>query len=218
MRLTPTDRFVGGSIFSTSPIDATLFTSRFRFRITERGGLGNGADGIVFVVQSEDAGVGSLGGGIGFDGISNSVGVEFDTFTNGSENDPSSNHVGIVTEGDVNHGSGAPFTVDVSPDFDDGNVWFAWIDYDGTTLEMRTNQSGVRPSEALLSRALDIPSILGQQTAFVGFTSATGNGFGNHDILDWRYTAIPEPETLTLLGIGVVITLLAARRESLRGI
>lgn len=41
-------------------------------------GLGCGADGLVFVVQTNSNKVGG-GGGIGYQGIPNSVGVELDT-------------------------------------------------------------------------------------------------------------------------------------------
>src|SRR5262249_29589623 len=152
-----------------------------------RGGISDGtavgADGFVFVVQPVSSSIGASGGGLGYQGVTPSVGVEFDTFHNGENSDPSSNHLGI----DVNGSVTSVATVDVSPDFDDGNLWFAWIDYDGTNLEVRANQTGVRPDDPLLSFAIDIPTTIGQDDAFVGFTAGTGSAFENQDIITWTY-------------------------------
>ncbi|MDZ4754283.1 MAG: L-type lectin-domain containing protein [Phycisphaerae bacterium] len=81
----------------------------FAFRITDPDGslfdcnVDTGADGLVFVVQSISSSVGGLGRGIGYAGIQQSVGVEFDTWCNAVNNDPSSNHVGINVNGVVDH-------------------------------------------------------------------------------------------------------------------
>ncbi len=216
LRLTPAQLSQSGSAFSTTTINAATFSTFFNFRITSPGGsifdcnTESGADGLVFVAQSVSSSIGGGGQGIGYAGIGNSVGVEFDTWCNGGNNDPSSNHIGIDINGNVDHGSGSPNTVNVTPNFDDGLLWSAWVDYDGTDLEVRANQTGIRPSSALLSRTLDLSSILGQATAFVGFTSGTGADWGNHDIVSWEYRdefdpigQVPEPTTLALMGLGL---------------
>ena len=38
-----------------------------------------------------------------------------------------------------------------------------------------------------LTCVLDLPTILGQDDAYIGFTSGTGADYGNHDILAWEY-------------------------------
>jgi hypothetical protein len=143
--------------------------------------------------------------------------VEFDTWHNSFFNDPDSNHLGIDTLGIVNHGAGAPFTIGVSPDFDDENLWYAWVDYNGSVLEVRANQSGIRPTSPLLSRSLDIPTLLGGVTnAYVGFTSGTGLDFGNHDIVFWQYRdtfnpiTVPEPTSLFFSAVGLLALILVA--------
>ncbi len=183
----------GGSFFLTTPVSAATFSTSFTFRIANRGGATfdcnttNGADGIVFVVQTVANDVGGIGGGIGYSGIAPSIGVEFDTWCNAALNDPSPNHVGLLVNGDVNHGPGSSFTATVEPEFEDGDLWTAWVDYDGTTLEARVALDGVRPDEALVARELDLAEILGQDTAFIGFTSGTGSAWANHDIVSWTY-------------------------------
>ncbi|MFN3151569.1 CARDB domain-containing protein [Bremerella sp.] len=199
LRLTPALSGRNGSAFSESQVNASDFSTAFTFRITSPGGdifdcnTTTGADGFVFVVQSVSSSIGGIGSGIGYEGIVDSVGVEFDTWCNAANWDPSSNHIGIVTEGSVNHGASAEFTAVVTPDFDDGNLWYAWVDYDGETLEVRANQTGERPAEALLAKDLDIPSVIANNTAYVGFTSATGAAWGNHDIVSWQYNSNFSP-------------------------
>ncbi len=61
----------------------------------------NGADGIVFVFQPDSTGAGQPGGGMGYGGISPSLGIEFDTYQNSW--DPAYCHVSIEKNGDVNH-------------------------------------------------------------------------------------------------------------------
>jgi hypothetical protein len=222
LRLTSAGPSQSGSAFSSTTINAASFSTAFSFRITDPGGsccdLSNetGADGLTFVVQSVANNIGGGGGGIGYQGIGQSAAVEFDTWHNPF--DPDSNHVGVDTNGNVT----SLATQHVSPNFDDGNIWFAWIDYDGGLLSIRANQTGVRPASALLSQSLDIPALLGGNTAYVGFTSGTGADWGNHDILSWEYRdsfepigGVPEPGTLGLLGAG--IGALVARRRRLAG-
>lgn len=187
LRLTPAKRLQSGSAFSTVKVNTHQFSTYFQFKITEPGGVQSGGDGFVFVVQPVSSDVGSKGGGIGYKGIPNSIGIEFDTWDNQKEkepyNDHDANHVGININGEFNGSTAA-----VSPQFENGMVWHAWADYDGAQLEVRVNTSDERPVKPLITRKLDISTLLGgQPKAYVGFTSATGGAYANHDILTWMY-------------------------------
>lgn len=187
LRLTEATRLQSGSVFSAVKISTATFSTYFQFRVTEPGGVLSGGDGFVFVVQPVSSNAGSEGGGIGYAGIPKSIGVEFDTWNNQAEtdsrNDTNDNHVGINIKGSFN----GP-TAHVAPLFENGKIWHAWIDYNGTQLEVRTNTSGERPTEPLLTRKLDIADIIGSvPEAYIGFTSATGGAFANYDILSWTF-------------------------------
>ncbi len=209
LRLVPATGTQSGSAFSQTQLNASNFSTFFKFRITNPGGaydgFGVGADGLVFVVQPVSASIGGAGGGMGYQGVSPSLGVEFDTWWNGW--DPDSNHVGV----DLNGSMTSAAVVSVAPSFDDSNLWYAWVDYNGTTLEVRANQSGTRPGAATLAWNVNLPSVIGTTSAYIGFTAGTGASWGNHDIVSWEYRdefdpipgAIPEPVTLAGLCCGL---------------
>ena len=216
-----------GSAFLTNPINLSnqaSFSTYFTFRISNPLGSsdddGQGADGIVFVVQTVANTAGGVGGGIGYQGIADSVGIEFDTWNNGGGlNDPNGNHVGINLDGAFNGPTAA-----VATRMNDGADWHAWIDYNGLTdtIELRLSLTDDRPAAATLSRVADLVSVLGQTTAYVGFTSGTGAAGGYHDIVNWQFrddyepidpdpSPAPAPGTLALLGLGLAA--LGARRR-----
>jgi hypothetical protein len=179
-----------GSIFSSNRVDAAAFSAFFTFRITAPGGLGGGADGIVFVMKGHSLGFGAGGGGLGYLGMTNSAAVEFDIYNNSPlYNDPNGNHVGIDAGGAFDSAPGETNTAPVSPSMKNGNRWFAWIDYDGSVLEARVNETGIRPSLPNVSRTVNITNEIISPVGKVGFTAATGDGYANHDILSWQFNS-----------------------------
>ncbi len=192
----------GGSAFLTEPIALedskgfqASFSTYFSFHITDPRGIsdsdGRGADGIVFVIQTNANNVGGTGGGIGYQGITNSVGIEFDTWNNGRSDGYNGNHVGI----NINGSMYSVARYNVGNRMNNGNVWYAWIDYDGDNdlIEVRLSQNNTRPETALLSATVDLVQILGTSQAYVGFTSGTGAAGGDHDIRSWEFRSTYDP-------------------------
>jgi hypothetical protein len=217
LRLTPSQPNSGGSAFLLNQVqlqNQASFSSFFTFRLSNVSGIGDGdgtgADGIVFTLQPNANNVGGLGGGLGFAGIPNSFGVEFDTYNNG---EISGNHVGINLNGSVN----SVQAVNIGTRMNNGELWSAWIDYNGVTdlLEVRLSEDSVRPALPILSANVDLLAVLGTDLAYAGFTAGTGAGYEDQDITSWKLVddfapitnPISTPEggnaaILLMLGLG----------------
>ena len=64
----------------------------------------------------------------------------------------------------------------------------AHVTYDGTTLTMNLLDL-VTQKTFTLTDVINIPQIVGANTAYVGFTAATGGLAASQKILYWTYTA-----------------------------
>jgi gliding motility-associated-like protein len=103
--LTPDATGQGGSIWYLQKFNLhQFFDVKFSINLGCKG-YSTGADGIGFVFQPLSTNAGSLGGGMGFGGISPSLDVEFDTYQNGW--DPGYCHIVIEQNGDVVHSTAA---------------------------------------------------------------------------------------------------------------
>ena len=219
-----------GSFFTSTQLDVTDFSALFQFRISSPGGQNDGtsagADGLALVMQRVAAtALGGNGEALGYgprggtSAIGTSVAVEFDTFANGW--DPNSNHIGLNLNGSLT----SLASTNVADAFDSGLLWTVWVDYNGTTLEVRASNNGVRPVSATLAQALDVATTIGGTTAFIGFTASTGSAYGTHEVVAFAYstnyvegglTMVPEPSTYALLALGLGCVGLAVWRRRAR--
>ena len=102
-QLTPAIGNQSGSVWNSIQIN---LNNPFHFNIDLFLGCNNGgADGIAFVLQPISTSLGSSGGGLGYNGISPSFAVEFDTWQNSQYADPSYDHIAIQRNGILNHQS-----------------------------------------------------------------------------------------------------------------
>jgi uncharacterized repeat protein (TIGR01451 family) len=225
LRLTPSlDGQVGSAWYATSLSLKSGFTTTFTFRLSNPRGIGP-ADGIAFVIQngsfqangtSGSLAIGSPafsgGGAIGFQDLTHSVAVEFDTFNNpgpGPNHDISGNEVGVQSCGAAantadhafcNFGLVDPSQGSFHPPITlaDGSVHTAAISYSPPDCNDCSGQLSITvDNQLVLSSAFNLSS-LGldpSQDAFVGFTAATGAGEEDQDILSWSFTSTQSQVT-----------------------
>ncbi len=185
LRLTSDSYWQTGSVFTDAKYDIgadTSFSTYFNFEI--EGGR-NGADGFAFVLQgsSPDA-LGKGGGELGVGGIDNSLAIVFDTYRNPFN--PSDNLISVVRDGDVTR----PLQqVPVGIDLNTGASRHAWIDYDGTTNQLRVYYAAAnsKPATPVIDTVIDIDAVL-PSTVHAGFSAATGGLSNAHDILEWDFS------------------------------
>ena len=98
--LTTEDKALFGSVWQSTKIDlAQPFDYFFDVYLGCRDF--DGADGIVFILQPNSTSLGSQGEGLGFQGITPSVGIPLDTYR--KLDDPSYDHISIQLNGDILH-------------------------------------------------------------------------------------------------------------------
>jgi fibronectin type 3 domain-containing protein len=197
-----------GSAFSLNALDVSNFTTQFDFRLTNVQ-----ADGFAFVLQRAGATkVGASGGGLGYAGIQNSVAVKFDVFSNAGEG---SSSTGLYMNGALPTNTGSINLANSGIDLHSGHTFHVRMSYDGTTLVMSITDTATTKS-VKQSYLVNIPSIIGDTTAFVGFTGGTGGLSATQDILNWNYVpALAPPATPTNVATAasfgqVTLTWLAA--------
>ncbi len=187
---TDTAKKQGSSFYKNAiPVDAnTSFQTQFQFRLTGTQGT-SGSDGFTFMLQSSAAGasyLGGNGGSLGYGGGgSNSLAIEFDTSKNTW--DANNNNISILSNGNVE----TPLATVLSPfDLNSGTPLNAWVEYDGNSnlLSIFISNTTTKPSTAVLTRTLDLATILGSQ-AFVGFSAGTGGRYNTHQIDNWQFTS-----------------------------
>jgi hypothetical protein len=190
VRLTNADAQTG-SAFSNTRTTIGRFTTTFQIRLHE-GTQPNYADGLTFVIQANSpTALGQGGAGLGYQGIGHSVAVKFGTFQYAG--DPSNSSVGLVINGAAPRGG-----IDTNPNNmgvllnsqDQKNIT---LTYDGTTLGV-TITDVPRQTSFSTSFTVNIPQVLGTDTAYLGFTASTGSPttpsyFELQDIVNWTFTS-----------------------------
>jgi hypothetical protein len=155
------------------------------------------ADGFTFTLQNAPAGVYALGasaGGLGYQGITSSVAVKFDLFDNAGEGVDST---GFYTNGAAPTIPALDMTTS-AVNLGGPDMLHANISYNGSTLTLTLTDT-VTGASFTGSTAINIPAIVGANTAYAGFTAGTHVGGATQTILNWTYVASPAatPATAT---------------------
>lgn len=174
--LTPNSFTKSGSVWNNNKIDLTQsFT--FTFNVYLGCNDSTGADGIVFVLQPISTSVGTTGGGLGYEGVSPSVGITLDTWQNTINNDPYYDHLAIQLNGDINHNSAnnvaGPVTISaVSDNVEDCNWHILKISWDASAKKYQVYFDGALRLTVIKDFVTDVFN--GDPKVFWGFTGSTG--------------------------------------------
>jgi hypothetical protein len=131
--------------------------------------------------------LGGKGGSLGYVGGSgalstNSLCVAFDLYNNSSATEIS--NTGLFTDG-ASPANGAGVAAG-SLSFQTGDVMSVQMSYNGTTLTMQITDT-VTSATYSTSFTVNIPSVVGGNTAYVGFTGGSGTLTAIQDILTWTF-------------------------------
>jgi hypothetical protein len=215
------------TVFTTTRLGVSTFHTTFTYRMHDGTDPRSDGMTFIIQGNSPTA-LGPGGGGLGYGpdqptgalGITNSVAVKFDLFNNAGEG---TNSTGLFTGGrspsvrqsglpasfpDVSINLSAAPYVDGSGNpivnINDQHLKRVDLDYDGTTLtekitDLQANPlpDGSQPS-VTIHYTVDIPTLVGSNTAYVGFGGGTGGTTVVQEVRTWTYTGTsdrPPPPT-----------------------
>jgi hypothetical protein len=191
LRVTDGGGYEGRSIFWTTPLNVQSFTTDFTFQ--QAPGSNPTGDGFAFVLQNTSTtAVGPLGGGLAYGpdapggtaGIGKSIAIKFDLYDNAGEGP---NSTGLYTNGASPTTPGIDLTSS-GINLHSGNIMRAHVTYDGTTLVLTISDT-VTGAEFTNSWAINIPTTIGSNTAYAGFTGGTGGATAVQDVVTWKYVS-----------------------------
>jgi hypothetical protein len=182
------------SAYFANQVNVQSFTSDFDFQMASAV-----AEGFTFVIQN--MGLNAVGAGLGYalgqggtgTAVTSSVAVGFDI--NGT--------AGEGADSALLYLNGAPSSFPATNlaanglQLNSGDIIHAHIFYNGANLTITLTDS-ITNVTLTFAYAVNIPAIVGGNTAYVGFTGATNNtASATQNILDWTYSALaPTPVTV----------------------
>jgi Legume lectin domain/Chitobiase/beta-hexosaminidase C-terminal domain len=196
LQLTDGLNYEAGTAWFNTPVNIQKFSTTFLFQLSNPL-----ADGMTFTIQNTGlSALGPVGGGLGYGpdsvgepaGIAKSVAVKFDLYSNSTEGPDST---GLYTNG-VSPTTPAIDMTASGLNLHSGNAITGTLVYDGTKLTL-TLTDGVLAKSFTTSWTVNIPQIVGANTAYVGFTGGTGGLAASQKILTWSFASTsgtPPPQ------------------------
>jgi hypothetical protein len=192
LRLTDGGANEAGSGFITTPVNVQSFTADFSFQLTNPN-----ADGFTFTIHggSTAAALGPAGGGLGYGpdtaggtgGIPSSIAIKFDLYSNAGE--------GVDSTGQYSDGASptTPF-VDMTSsgiNLHSGGIFQVHLSYSSTSLAMTITDVTNEDEFSTTFTNVNIPSTIGGNTGYVGFTGGTGGETAIQEIIGFSYVSGP---------------------------
>ena len=192
-QLTDDRPWAGGSIYYPNKIDLNK-----NFKVEMDVFLGckdeEGADGIVFIFSPKMA-LGKEGGGIGYEAVSPSIGIEIDTWQNEENNDPYADHIAILQNGVVNHRYGLTKAISFKRNIEDCKEHKVIISWDALEKRLEVSFDG----RYIVGVKKDIVQEIfqGDGEVFWGVTASTGGQFNQQKVCFDKINFNPGSALLT---------------------
>jgi len=175
--LTTEQQYESGSVWNSHKID---LKNSFDFHFNVFLGCidSTGADGIVFILQPISTSIGTIGEGMGFQGVSPSAGISLDTWQNPGRNDPWYDHISIQLNGQITHGNDLAGPVPASAtsyNIKDCKWHVLRITWDASTKTLATYFDGIFRLQAqydLVARVFN-----NNPMVYWGFSGGTGSRY-----------------------------------------
>jgi hypothetical protein len=188
--------------FLTTPQIIGAFNASFTY--TETVGANAGADGVTFCIQTAPAGaaaVGGGGGGLGYSGLTPSVAVAMNIYA------PNTRGIGFPVQGGTLPAAGTGayspiLPVGLGDNADPIQVTLAYAN-NVLSATFRDTTTG---ATFTTNTTVNIPAIVGAQTAYVGFTGADGGVASTQIIQNFVMPALPTV-TLNAQKVGDTLVL-----------
>ena len=153
------------------------------------------ADGVTFMLENKAGNptnaLGQAGGGLGYATITPSVAIKLDLYSNAGEG---TNSTGLYTNGA--YPSTPAFDLGKQVVLLSGDVMQVDMIYDGTVLNVTITDTSTNAS-VMQTYLVNIPSIVGGPSAYVGFTGSTGDGVSTQTISNFSFQGPGSATTLT---------------------
>lgn len=201
-QLTPDSPSQAGSFFSQNPIDLTQpFSEQVSLYFGNKDN--NGADGIVFILATSNTALGGGGGGIGYQGITPSIAVEMDDYQNTNFGDPSSDHLAIISMGQIDHNMPTnlvgPMNISNVEDNEDHCFYISW-DPVTQTLTAALDDDIISYTGNIVANIFG-----GNALVYYGFSSGTGGLSNIHRVCFGPPALDPMPDVSVCEGESVTL-------------
>ena len=179
------------SAFYNAPAPAVGGSSGFSARFVYTPSGNKAADGVAFILQNSSSGTGAIGasgagngGALGYGGaagtaIAPSVAFEMNIFA--------SNTIGVAWRS--NGATGAPYSIVTPVNLAGGDPIQVQLSYNqaNTTLTAVLTDTVTNATSTYTNSAINAASVLGQGTAFIGFSGADGGSTSTQTISGFSY-------------------------------
>ncbi|MFT5822298.1 MAG: gliding motility-associated-like protein [Crocinitomix sp.] len=190
-QLTDELTYEAGSIWSPNSIDLTN-SFDFTFDVNLGDIDAGGADGIVFVIRKLPGDPGGGGGGLGYDGILSSIGVEVDTWYNVENGDLVDDHVGMHSDGAVAHDLVAAITL--GSNVEDGANHAFRVTWDPVSFDLEIFFDGT----SMFTYTGDLTTLFfdGDPEVYFGWTAGTGGSWNVQTVCSYRVVDFTTDHTI----------------------